>query len=140
MNKLPDHRARLFAVVAKYENKTFEYGSADCALFGADVVEAMTGIDPAADYRGHYKTALGGLRAIRKAGYNDQADWLRAHGVEVSPPMAQVGDLVVIATGEDGETGYSIGVCGGSFILAMGLRGLVRLPLAYASECWRIAD
>lgn len=42
----------------------FKWGSNDCALFVADAVEAMTGVDIAADFRG-YTDEPGAWQAIR---------------------------------------------------------------------------
>lgn len=46
----------------------FAWGGLDCLLFPAGWVRRATGIDPAAAYRGRYRTALGAARLIARAG------------------------------------------------------------------------
>lgn len=48
--------------------RPFADGSTDCAMTAADWVLAVTGCDPAADLRGHYRTALGRERLLRRLG------------------------------------------------------------------------
>jgi hypothetical protein len=48
--------------------RRFEYGAHDCALFCADWVRLRKGVDPAAAWRGHYQTALGSARLIKRHG------------------------------------------------------------------------
>lgn len=43
-------------------------GARDCSLFVATWVEAVRGVDPAADWRGHYRTELGALRKVTAGG------------------------------------------------------------------------
>lgn len=133
----PDYRSKLFAVIADYEGKPFEYGKRDCAIFGGAVIEALTGTNPAQDFIGKYKTAKSGLKVIKTAGYASQADWLAKHGTEVPVSMAQFGDLAVIP-GDENLSGFTIGVVGGSFLIAMREVGLVRLPLSVASTVYRV--
>jgi len=48
--------------------RRFEYGTWDCALFCADWVRRKRGVDPAAAWRGQYRTALGSARLIKRHG------------------------------------------------------------------------
>jgi hypothetical protein len=65
----PDWPERLSAVFVAARGRAFEYGVHDCGLFAADCVEALTGTDPAAVWRGRYATqaeflALAGVRSL----------------------------------------------------------------------------
>ncbi len=55
MNKLFDWPTRLDKYFIDCANKKFEYGVFDCAIFVADGITAMTGIDIFWEYRGKYE-------------------------------------------------------------------------------------
>lgn len=124
IKRLPDWRARLFSLVEQKENEPFAYGTNDCSTFGADVVNALTGVDPAAQFRGKYKTKLGGIRAIRKAGYQDQIDFLEKNYTEIAPAFATVGDIGITsnATGD----GVALCVVMGNFSIGVSEQGISR--------------
>ena len=69
--RLYDWEARLAQYVARVAREGFLLGRHDCALFAAGGVEAVTGTDPAASWRGAYDTLAGGVRLIRAAGFDD---------------------------------------------------------------------
>lgn len=135
--RLSDYRSRVFEVINKHERQPFRYGVNDCALFGADIVEAITGVDPAAQWRGKYRSAAGGLRLMKDAGYKNQAEWLEKHGERVETPFAQFGDIAVLKASTD-IAGNALGVVGGGFIIGMSKNGLVRVGLDQAVACYRI--
>lgn len=62
MTRCEDWHARLAAYVFDAGRTPFAYGSHDCALFAAGAVEAMTGTDLAAGWRGIYRTLAGASR------------------------------------------------------------------------------
>ena len=70
MMRRPDWRDRLVSYLHSARQRPFEFGQHDCSLFAADCVAAMTGNDMAADWRGRYATMRGGLRVLRKAGFD----------------------------------------------------------------------
>lgn len=90
-------------------------------MFAADVVFALTGADPAAEYRGQYHDEVGALRIIHAAG------GMRAliDLPEKPPAFAQRGD-VVLALVEGRET---LGVVDVGGWWAPGEAGLVFRPL-----------
>lgn len=55
MNKLFDWPTRLNKYFDECAFKEFEYGVFDCALFVADGIQAMTGVDILSKYRGKYR-------------------------------------------------------------------------------------
>lgn len=124
MIRRPDWRARLAEWLVAEATRPFEYGKSDCALFSAGAVEAMTGIDLAADWRGHYTTLRGGLRVLRRAGYHDHIALTAAHLPEVAPGRAQVGDIAVV----DGDDGPSLGVVNGAWVAVRTMSGLGHVP------------
>ena len=115
-------------------NMPFAWGTHDCALFAADAVKAITGVDHAALFRGLYDT-------------RDQAEAIVAQygglrlfinyilGPEIDPKMAQRGDVALILDARGQE---ALAVCiGASFIApAMG-GGLTFFKLQHVLTAWR---
>lgn len=96
LRRLPDWQPRLIALLARIARTPFEEGSNDCALLLADAVEAMTGVDYAAPYRGRYTTTRGGLRVLRKDGFRDHFALARHHLREKPVAFAAPGDGALV--------------------------------------------
>ena len=123
----PGWRGRLNAYLAEVGGTPFGYGSLDCALFAAGCVGAMTGIDPAAAWRGRYTTLEQGVRALRRAGHADPEALATALYAEVPVAEAQVGDLAVLAEEADGLP--IMGIVVGARIAVLRPEGLATIPL-----------
>ncbi|WP_213805763.1 hypothetical protein [Granulicella sp. dw_53] len=134
--KHPHWREKHFhAFLLERSDIPFAWGTNDCALFAADAIQACTGIDIAADFRGKYTTQLGALRTISKltggssivdaATYCAEKHNLTEH---THPLMAKRGDLVVI----DNAGTLIAGVVhlNGREVISVSENGLVRLPIA----------
>lgn len=102
--------------------RAFSWGENDCALFAADAVLGMTGVDLAEKLRG-YKTASGAARKIKAAGGMRQ---LASSLTEKHPGMAQRGDVVLVEI--DGRETFGI-VAGNAKWCAPGVDGLVFRPM-----------
>ncbi len=107
VKRLDDWPSRLADIQLTETEVPFQWGVSDCALFAADVVEAMTGVDPAARWRGKYKTPRGSMRF----GKGDPANVVEKiasenHWTEIVPAFAQRGDLVSF----DAPTGPALGI------------------------------
>lgn len=135
VGRLPDWRPRLTAYLADTARDGFRYGSNDCALFTAGAVRAMTGHDPAAAWRGTYTTLEGGLRRMRKAGFQDHIALVAKEFPPVAPAFAQVGDIALVEAPE----GPALGIITGETIACLTPRGLGHLPREAASEAWTVA-
>lgn len=113
-------------------SRPFKWGTADCALFVADVVLAMTGTDYATDLRG-YTDQAGALDRIRDAGSLEAV----VSGLLGEPwPVNAIGrgDVVLIDT-EDGE---ALGICIGTACAFAGMTGLQFLSRTAIRVGWRI--
>lgn len=117
----------------------FEWAKNDCCLFASDWVQLCTGVDPAADLRGKYSTALGAARILKEMGgvrgiIRSLAEPLGVTRIEGAKD--QRGDLVVADTGN----GESIGICIGSHAAFVGASGLLFAPFDFkkAGHCWRV--
>lgn len=131
----PDWRHRLVAYTAEVTRASFHPGRHDCALFAAGAVEAMTGVDYAAPYRGRYTTERGGVRILRREGYRDHVA-LAAHHLRQRAPgeRAQPGDLAVIPA----DGGRALGVVQGAMVYVLGPDGLGLVPAANATVIFEV--
>jgi cell wall-associated NlpC family hydrolase len=122
------------AAAEKMRGAPFQWGQNDCCIGACDVIAAITGIDPGADLRGRYTTALGAARVLKPLGGVEQIaeDRCKANGwAEIPLLMAQRGDIAIIDT----EHGPAVGVCIGATVLFAG--GAER-KLNECRRAWRI--
>ena len=94
--RLPDWRTRLEDYLTRVARRPFRPGRHDCALFVAGAVEAMTGEDPAAAWRGAYRSLAAGQDALHAAGFTDHVALVASACEEVPPALAAVGDIAVL--------------------------------------------
>ena len=155
MSRLDLWEDRFAALIDAAEKREFHYGNFDCVLFACDVIEALTGQDPAKDHRGKYsgeeeaKNMLLGLVASKAPGatglYGEGGalekladDFARSRGYEeIGRMFAQRGD---IALGDVGGM-KGLGACvGRQFVFLNPAGGLVRVPLSAPMilTVWRI--
>lgn len=139
MIRVSDWQTRLSAYLQAASFRPFEYGVQDCGLFVAGAVEAMTGVDVAAELRGRYRTRGQAFDRIRElTGRGSMiavADFVaRRYRLVLIPPLsAQRGDAVQDRSGRLGIVAMH-----GWEILTPYKDGLLRLPLGYAARAWRI--
>lgn len=131
--RLHDWQVRYDEVVAKCRNTPFQWGQHDCCLWAATVVEAITGTDPAAAYRGTYDTAAGAMKVIKELGGIAEipTPWL---GEPIAPQFANVGDIILVY--QDRE---SLAVCNGKNTLVVAPEGLYSIPTlsSFCKKAWR---
>ena len=130
-----DWSKRFNMLIQVSHNKLFVWGTHDCCLFAADVVNELTGIDHAQFLRGRYRTHLGAARIIKKLG-GVKVIVENALGDEIQPLLAQRGDIVLIKTKEFGDT---LAVCAGEYCFAPGYNGLAKVSIQEAVAAWRVA-
>lgn len=112
----------------------FSYGQNDCALFVADCLEAVTGVDFAAPYRGLYHTAAAALRVLRDDGYSDLCALVAAHLEEIPPAMARAGDVMAFPAE---ETDWALGIVNGERVTVLHLNGLGTVARERAERAFR---
>lgn len=103
----------------------FRWGESDCVIFTADVVEAMTGHDPASAVRGKYRSARGAAKMMKKHGYEDIQAVMERHFSEIAPSLAGRGSVAIIMT-DLGD--FASAICAGEVILAKSPDGVEALP------------
>ena len=135
--RLPDWRTRLHQYLCIARTRPLRPGHHDCCLFGAGAIEAMTGVDLAAPYRGRYTTFAGGRRVLRRDGYADHMALIAAHLPEAHVSTALAGDIAILPT----EDGPAVGVVGdGGVAYVLGLHGgLALCPMAPVQRLFKVA-
>jgi hypothetical protein len=128
--RLSDWETRLSDYISLKRSEPFEYGSNDCCAFAAGAVQAISGEDFYAPYRGQYSTEFGALRALQEIGQGDVEKTIDALFPEIGIGHAQRGDLAFF----DG----SVGVVMGGFAWFVSDEGLERVPRAMWDKAWGV--
>lgn len=128
--RLPNWQDRLYGYLRQAAHRPFAEGAHDCALFLAGGIKAMTGHDYAADYRGRYTTTRGGLRILRRDGFQDHVALAAHHLSEKPVAFANVGDGAVVMA--DGAP--ALGIVQGGAVFVLGARGLSHVALTQARK------
>jgi hypothetical protein len=114
---------------------TYAWGHHDCALFAAGAVQAMTGIDFAAEFRGKYEDEDGARRLLTSLGCGDVGDLASRYLPEITPAEARRGDVVMI----EGVLGPFLAIVDGRTAVGPSARGLTHTPLDQAVRAWGVA-
>ena len=134
--RLPDWPLRLEALLAARQQQPFAWGSQDCALFAADCVQALTGVDVAPPALRRHRTPRAALRSLRAhGGLHGIAQ--AALGTPIDPALAGVGDVLLTRPSAQAHHPM-LAVCNGATAIAPGPHGLVSLSLAQVSHAWRV--
>lgn len=133
MQRLIDWPTRLTDFVEARRARAFSWGESDCCLFVCDGIEAFTGADPGARWRGLYSSEKGARRILRDNGGVLGVATL-AFGPAVPAPLAGRGDVVLVDT----PYGDALALCVGTAIAAQGALGIEFLPLHVARATWKI--
>ena len=135
--KLPNWQSRLADYLVAQQHAEFDWGTNDCCLFACNCVQVMTGIDPGAPYRNSYKTKIGAQRALKRLGGGSIETAFNQVFGPIKPRLnAGRGDIVLVNT----ELGPAAGILCGGAVWAVGLFGLVALPLSSIVGCWHVDD
>lgn len=130
-------RVRFDALLDDIRRRPFCYGEHDCALgLAAAAVEAITGVDIAARYRGRYHSRVGALRVLRNDGFADLAELAAQLLPEIAPGRAQRGDIVAFP--DEGPFGFSLGVVNDERVLVLRETELGTLDRGAAQRAFRV--
>lgn len=132
----PDWRARLAEYLAQVAHNRFRPGAHDCALFAAGAVEAMTGADLAAEWRGTYRSLSGGRKALKAAGFADHVALVASHFEEVPPAFARVGDVAVLPGAT--RQGAALGIVQGASVYCLLPSGLAVVSRLHMKKAFRV--
>lgn len=135
MKRIPGWRGRLDKALTD-ARKPFAWGSHDCCLgLVGPAVEAVTGEDIGAPFRGQYSTAIGAIKALKAAGYDDLISLVAAHCPEAHPSQARIGD---VAAFKSGDTGWALGVVIGARVAVLRPDGFGTLGLLEADKVFLV--
>lgn len=131
-DRLHDWPARLQAVVTRAHAQRFAWGEHDCVLWAADCVQAQTGIDLMARYRGAYSTPKQAYRLLRaEGGLRGAGDYA---GPRIAPAMAAEGDIGLVRGCRP-----MLGVMLGGVWMVASTVGLRALPRDAAVMAWGVS-
>ncbi|UDF29395.1 UNVERIFIED_ORG: hypothetical protein LHK14_18055 [Roseateles sp. XES5] len=137
LKRRDDWRAHLLAYLAEVKATPLNYGGHDCGVgLVARAVEAMTGVDLAAQWRGRYDSARGALRMLRDDGYADLETLGRSMLPAFHPSLGQIGDIALVR--DDGLG--ALGIVQGERIIVMTETGLGSVDLLAAKLIFRVGD
>lgn len=141
MIRYENWHALLGAHIKAAARRPFSWGEFDCCTFACDGIMAMTGVDPMADLRGRYTTAIGAARALKAfagGGLDEAAEHIAGLlcAKEIAALSAARGDCVLADTGN----GPALGLVGmnGRHGLFAGPVGLTQIPLRNCRRAWRV--
>lgn len=128
--RLSNWEERLAEYVAYKRHEPFAYGVNDCCTFTGGAVEAVTGVDAMAEFRGAYNSLASSVRALKEIGNGDLGSTIDAKFPIIGIGHAQRGDIAFF----DG----SIGVVMGSFAWFVSDDGLERVPRSMWDKAWSV--
>ncbi len=135
--KYPDWDRRMAAEIERQHSLPFEFGLHDCCMFAADVVQAMTGYDPADGIRATYTSATEAARILRRAGGMKELVSNMLDCNPSPPGAARRGDVCMMGKAE-GFINNQLGICIGDSVLVAADACLFQRELSSAICCWRI--
>jgi hypothetical protein len=130
MKRHPEWETRLADTVAGWAQRAYALGQADCGLFAAACVEAVTG-EGMWPKIGFYKTEAGLARALARAGLDGlDAGATACLGDPLPPLMAHRGDVV--------SDGRALGVMTGAGPMVFSEDGMVIVARESLVACWAV--
>jgi hypothetical protein len=118
--------------------KKFQWGTWDCALAACDIIQALTGQDPGAPFRGKYSDEAGAKAVIGTSLGAFAANIAASLGMqEVAPRLARRGDAILI---DNGTPSGSLGIVDltGAYAACAGSNGHIRVPMRRWKRAWRV--
>jgi hypothetical protein len=137
VHRISGWRTALHEEIERHRRVPFSFeDGADCAIFPADCVKAMTGVDLAAGFRGRYRTLKGALRALRSAGHSHLVEAVAAKLEPISVLKARAGDVAAFQS--DDVFGWSLGVVIGPTVVVRRPEGLGWMHLDAVTKAFRV--
>lgn len=136
LTRRDDWRRRFEEAIDAIKYQPFSW-ERDCAVdLVGGLVQAVTGVDVAAPFRGRYKTAAGALRVMKDAGFSNVADLIATILPEIHPSQAGVGDIAAIV--DDSAFGFALGVVNGERVFVLRQNGLGTIELLDAQRAFKV--
>lgn len=129
--RLVNWEQKLTDYIELKQNQKFKWGKNDCALFAADCVKQITGIDYATEFRDKYKTEQGAREALKKYGKGTLLKTIDSKFTRYSSALlAQRGDIVYFQK--------ALGVCIGKNCCFYDKHGMVFVPIINMEKAWKV--
>lgn len=140
LKRVPGWLAAYHTAIEEIRRTPFSWEAHECATgLAARVVEAITGQDIAAPYRGRYSDAVTALGVVRQAGFATLADLVASILPEYGHPSeAHIGDIAAIA--DDTPFGCALGIVNGDRIIVLTESGIGSVDRAKAWRAFRVGD
>jgi hypothetical protein len=122
---------QLNAYLDEVRTRRFKPGAHDCGMFAAGWVYLITGTDHGAPYRGKYRNMQSGQGLMEDAGFADHVDYVASILAEVSPALAQTGDLAVI-------DGHALGIVASDRVFVLRPDGLGHVSRLLADRAFTV--
>lgn len=142
MTRRADWVAALELFLRENSARPFVYGDWDCCLFVASAIEAMTGVDPAREFRGTYDSLRGAAEAMKLL-YSSRTVVRVVEQIAVRYEMGELpvrfarrGDMVLIPRKRDSSPG--IVAFDGARALVAGPTGVTTVPILAARRAWLV--
>ena len=140
MARLPNWVDNYTKFIVSRRSMPFEFGSHDCCITVCDMIRAITGTDPAVDFRHLYNSPLSALRKIKEYGDVDNIaeEVCKKFGwQEIAPNYATRCDIACVDTG-GGRKALGWFDLDASKIFLAGMVGVQDRPRREALRAWRI--
>jgi hypothetical protein len=134
--RFPDWSRRLHQAILERRRRPHQWGQFDCALCGAELVDAITGVNFGAPFRGTYDSPETARAVLEANGWPEIGAMVSAFLPERFERPRR-GDVVL----GDGEFGPFIAVVADPGYMAGPTRyGLRLTPLRHAARAWSVGD
>jgi hypothetical protein len=138
MDRAERFDAAIKAAIEEWCSSPFQWGTSDCFLSLADIVQQVDGKDPAAEFRGRYRSEFGALRVtLPYGGFSGAvlAMSLRHGWLPINPERAEVGDIGILR----GPIGPQCAVIQHRTLwVGRDLHGFSARPTSDVSRAWRV--
>jgi len=146
MTRAHDWPSKLEKFVSENRTRSFQWGTWDCCLWVASAIEAITGMDVAAPYRGQYADANGAARicveACGKADLASMAAYVASQNQMPEIPVlrAQRGDMLLLKDpANPGSQCLGMVAFNGHQAIVVGSSGMLPVDIAaHAVRAWRV--
>lgn len=139
MLRLSDWRPRLNAALGRIGETPFAWGENDCFVgLAAAAVEAITGVDFAAVYRGRYHSLESGLELLAVECAPTLDALVGRFFLELPLGEMRVGDLAAIF--DPGPFGCALGVCNGERLMVLRPEGIGTLDRRQARRAFKVGE
>jgi len=128
--RLQDWPVRLAQAIEEARDRSFAWGTHDCAGWAFTVAFSLRG-KPKPGWVGTYKTKAAAMRKLKASGVA-----LEDIGTELLGPPLEI--TLMAGRGDVAFAGGAYGVCIGTHIAQITADGLTFRPMADAEKAWRV--